>query len=151
MLAPVASINTTPLSTGTVFIHESVMLPASLKIETSLYSKDWRVVTTDQKSLGDRIDAAGWNFFFTVGKLEESALGALNPKTLGKAMRRILRQVQDLHFNAVEIGKIQTHSALGLVRYISISAHARHIQRSEQLENEQQRKTTQAQSAWAIG
>lgn len=152
MLAPIASTNTTLLSSGAVFIHDSLMLPASLTIESSQFAKDWHVVTTDsRKFLGERIDAAGWNFFFTVGKLEGLALGALNPKTLEKAIRRILRQVQDLHFNAAEIGKIQTHRAFGLIRYISVSAHARHIQRSEQLDNDQQRKATQDRSAWAIG
>jgi hypothetical protein len=147
MLPPAATTNSPLLSAGTVLIHESVMLPESLIIDTSLYSKNWRIVTTDQRALGPRIDAAGWNFFFTVGKLEGSALGALNSRTLSRALRRVLRQVQDLHFNAVEIGKIQTHNALGFVRYISISAHARHIQQSEQLDNDQQRKTAQSQSA----
>jgi hypothetical protein len=151
MLAPAATTNATLLSTGTVLVHESLILPESLLIDSSAYSKNWRVVTTGQKALGSRIEAVGWNFFFTVGKLEGSAFGALTPMNLGRAVRRILRQVQDLHFNAVEIGKIQTHSALGFVRYISISAHARHIQKSEQLDNAQQRKTAQSQSAWAIG
>ncbi|HWR15434.1 MAG TPA: hypothetical protein VN577_11445 [Terriglobales bacterium] len=147
MLSP----NTIVVAPGTVLIHASVMLLASLKIETSLYSKSWRLITTDQETLSGSIAAAGWNFFFTVLKLEGLAFGTLAPKTLDRALRRILRQVQDMHFNAVEIVKVETHKALGLVPYIGISAHARHIQRSEQLENDEQRKTAQAQSAWAIG
>lgn len=151
MLTAAPGTEATLLSPGTVLIHESVMLPESITIESSTYSKNWRVVATDPRTLGPRIDAAGWNFFFTVGKLEGSAFGSLNPTNLGRALRRILRQVQDLHFNAVEIGKVQAHNALGFIPYVSISAHARHIQQSEQLDNDQQRKIAQAQSAWAIG
>jgi len=141
----------TLLSSGTILVHESLILPKSLSIETSKFSKDWRVITTDRKALDTRISSAGWNFFFTVGKLESSAFGAMTPASIRRGLRSILRQVQDLHFNAVEIGEIQSHHTFGLIRWISVSAYARHIQRSEQLENDQERKTAQSQSAWAMG
>jgi hypothetical protein len=115
------------------------------------YSKGWRVVTTGDEPLGSTIRAAGWNFFFTVCRREGSALGTLKPETLERAVRRILRKVQELYFNAVEIDKIEHHKALGLVPYVSVSAHARHIQQSAELENDERRKTAQVQSAWAIG
>lgn len=127
------------------------MLPKSLKIDTSIYSDDWRVVTTAERALDQTIVAAGWNFFFTVGKLEGTAFGALNPTNLRRALRGILREVRERHFNAVQITGIQSRKVAGLIRYITISAHARHIQRSEQLDNDQQRKIAQTQSAWAVG
>src|ERR1700755_358317 len=103
MLAPDARTATTELSTGTVLIQEGLLLPESLDIETSAYSHGWRVVSTASRTLDARIVAAHWNFFFTVGKLEGSALGRLKPMNLRTALRRILRQVQELNFNAVEI------------------------------------------------
>jgi len=127
------------------------MLPERLKIDTSIYSKDWRVVTTGERALAQTIEAAGWNFFFTVGKLEGMAFGALSPNTVRRALRSILRQVEEQHFNAVQITGIAERKAMGLIRYITISAHARHLQRSEQLDTDQVRKTQQTQSAWAVG
>lgn len=135
MLVPAAAPNTSLLSAGTLLIQESVVLPESLKIETSIYSSEWRIVITDQPALDAKIAAAGWHFFFIVGTLEGSAFGRVSPMNLDKALRRILRQVQELHFNAVEIAWIKSHCALGLIPYISISAHARNLQRSEQLDS----------------
>ena len=146
-----ANTNTALLTAGTVLIHESVLLPESLKIETSIYANDWRVITTDHQTLEHRIGMAGWNFFFTVSKLEASALGSLTPANLRRAVLGILRQVQDRHFNAVEIGNIRTREAFGFIPSISVSANARHVQKNAQLDTDQQRKLAQAQSAWAIG
>ena len=146
-----ANTNTTLLSAGTILVHESVLLPKSLKVETSLYANNWRVITTDRQTLEHRIGIAGWNFFFTIGQLEASAFGSLTPPNLRRAVLGILRQVQDLHFNAVEIKGIRSRRTFGMIRSISVSANARHIQKSEQLDTDQQRKLAQAQSAWAIG
>jgi len=139
------------LSNETVFLQEGLMLPESMRIETSDYSPGWRQVTLDRQLLDATIAAAGWHFFFTAGKLEGTALGALNPVNLRRAMRSILRQVKERNFNAVQITGIKSHKAFGLVRYVGISAHARHIQRSVQLDNDRQRKTAQEQSSWAVG
>lgn len=151
MLPPAESTNIMLLSAGTLLIQESMMLPDALKIETSTYSHDWRVVTTEQKTLLARIGAAGWNFFFMVGKLKGTAFGTPTPANVRQAMGGLLRQVKDLHFNAVEIIGIRSSKAFGLVQYITISAHARHIQRSEQLETDERRKAAQDKAAWAIG
>lgn len=146
-----ANTNTTLLSAGTVLLHESVLLPESLKVETSVYANNWRVMTTDRQTFEHRIAIAGWNFFFTVGNLEASAFGRLTPPNLRRAVLGILRQVQDGHFNAVEIAEIRSRKALGMIRTVSVSANARHIQKSEQLDTDEQRELAQAQSAWAIG
>lgn len=151
MREPAANTNTTLLSAGTVLIHESVLLPESLKVETSIYANNWRVITTDRQTLEHRVIISGWNFFFTVSKLEASAFGSLNPANLRRAVLGILRQVQDRHFNTVEIAEIRSRKTFGLIRSISVAAYARHIQKSEQLDTDQQRRTAQAQSAWAIG
>ena len=150
-MTPATNTHTELLAAGTVLIREDIILPGSLKVEMSPYSRGWRVVTVGPEPLGRTIQATGWNFFFTVCKLEGFALGTRKPETLDRAMRRILRKLQELHFNAVEIDTIEDRKALGLVTYISIAAHARHIQRSEQLESDEQRKTAQLQSGWAAG
>ena len=150
MQIPTTLTNPMLLSTETVFVQEGLMLPESMCIETSVYSPGWRQVTSDRKLLETTIAAAGWHFFFTVGKLEGSAFGALNSRNLGRALRSILRQVKERHFNAVQITAMKSRKAFGLVRYITVSAHARHIQGSVQLDSDQQRKTSQEQSIWAV-
>jgi len=149
MPAPDTRSNPASLSAGTVFVQKSMILPEPLKIETSAYSPAWQVVTSDQRLLDAQIGAAGWNFFFTVGKLEGSAFGALTAANSRRAMRGILRQVQERHFNAVQITEITSRKMFGFIPYVGISAHARHIQRSEQLATNQERKRAQDQSAWA--
>jgi hypothetical protein len=150
MLGPAARTNSALLSSGAVLIQDSMMLPDVLKIETSIYSHDWRVVNALEGVLETKIRAVGWNFFFMAGKMKSSAFGALTPSTLRRALKGIFRRVQQQHFNAVEITQIQSRRAIGLIRYITVSAHARHIQRSEQLDGEQQRQIAQAQADWAV-
>ena len=151
MQSPATKTDTGLLSEGTLFIQEGMMLPSTMRIATSSYSHEWRVVTTDQRTVDADIAAAGWNFFFTAGKLEGTAFGRLNSLNLRRAMRRILRQVKERNFNAVQITGIRSRKAFGLIRCLRISAHARHIQKSVQLDNEQLRKIAQEQSTWAIG
>jgi len=151
MQAPEDVINPMILSAETVFVQEGLMLPESVRIESSVYSPGWRQVTTERRLLDATISAAGWHFFFTVGKLEGSAFGALNPANLRRAMLSILRQVKERNFNAVQITGIKSRKAFGLVRYIGVSAHARHIQKSVQLDNDQERRIAHEQSSWAIG
>ena len=151
MQTPSALTDPMLLSTETVFVQEGLMLPESMVVETSVHSPGWRQVTTDRQLLETTIAAAGWHFFFTVGKLEGTAFGALNPDNLGRALHSILRQVKERHFNAVQITGMKSRKAFGLIRYIRVSAHARHIQRSEQLDSDPQRTTAQEQSIWAVG
>jgi hypothetical protein len=151
MQAPAERTDPMLLSSETVFVQEGLMLPESMCIETSVYSPGWRQVTTDRQLLDATIAAAGWHFFFTVGKMEGSAFGALTSLNLRRAMRSILRHVKEQNFNAVQITAIKSRKAFGLIRYIGVSAHARHIQKSVQLDNDQQRKIAREQSAWAVG
>jgi hypothetical protein len=151
MQTPSALTNPMLLSTETVFVQEGLIWPESVRIETLAYSPGWRQVTTDRQLLETTIAAAGWHFFFAVGKLEGTAFGALNPVNLRQAMHSILRQVKERHFNAVQITGMKSRKAFGLIRFIAVSAHARHIQRSVQLDNDQQRETAQEQSIWAVG
>ncbi|HLH07160.1 MAG TPA: hypothetical protein VKW78_07980 [Terriglobales bacterium] len=151
MTSPPIKTDASLFSEGTVFIQEGVMLPDAMRIDTASYSRGWQVVTNDQRTFDASIAAAGWNFFFTVGKLEGIAFGRLNSLNLSRAMRRILRQVKERNFNAVQITGIKIFKALGLIRYVRISAHARHLQKSSQLDTDQQRKIAQEQSAWAVG
>jgi hypothetical protein len=150
MLAPKTRKTARLLTTSTVLIRDGVILPETLGLDFDTYGYNWRVVTTRPELLDAKITAAGWNFFFTVGKLEASALGSLTPPTLGRALRRILRQVHELHFNAVQITAIHSRHWFGIPS-IRIAAHARHIQKGEQLATDQQRKTAQDQSTWAVG
>jgi hypothetical protein len=151
MQSPPTKADTALPCIGAVFMQEGLILPENMQMETSSYSPEWRIVTTDQRDFDASIAAAGWNFFFTVGKLKGTAFGRLNSPNLRLAMRRILRQVKERNFNAVQITGIKSHKILGLFRYIGVSAHARHIQKSSQLDTDQQRKIAREQSAWAVG
>jgi hypothetical protein len=150
MLAPEIRKTARFLTISTVLVRDGVILPESLGRDLETYAYCWRVVTATPAVLDAKITAAGWNFFFTVGKLEAGAFGRLTPTSLGRALRRILRQVQVVHFNAVQITGIESRHWFGIPS-IKISAHARHIQKGEQLATDQQRKTAQDQSTWAVG
>lgn len=140
---------TTYVQVGTVMIREGFLLPHPLRIETESYSKCWRrLKVTNSLELGESIHGAGWNYFFNAAQIKATYLGWRPGKGADRAFARILLEVRKLSLNSVEITEISRRRFLG-IPYTAISAHGRHIQQSQLLQAESERRRLQAQLDWA--
>jgi hypothetical protein len=118
---------------GTILIEGGALLPDSLRFESEPYWKGWRLVKNlDGYGLERKIREAGWNFFYIAGEINKSVLGFNVEKATHRAIKRVLANLKSEKFNSLEITHVATERFLGL-RYVTISAHPRHIQESMSL------------------
>jgi hypothetical protein len=115
---------------GTILIQEGVLLPDSLRFDSEPYWKGWRVVRNlDGYGLERRIREAGWNFFYMAVEINKSVFGFDVGKATDRAVKRVLANLKTEKFNSLEITDVAAVRFLGL-RYVTVSAHPRHIQES---------------------
>lgn len=120
-------------------------------VESEPYSRNWKVVKAlDGFALDRKIHAAGWNLFFMATEVKAMFFGAVGPKKIQKAVKRILGKVRKQDFNCLEVTGIVTRRFLG-VPYAIVTAHSRHIQQSCVLDGIKERQTSQREAEWAAG
>lgn len=110
---------------GAVLVEGNTFLPDSLWLESDSNGGGWSRVRNhpDGGQLGKALAAAGWSFFFMAGGIRKISFG------LDGAMKRLIEAVKLQKCNCLEIDNVGAHSFLGM-QYVSVSAHARHIQKS---------------------
>jgi len=114
-------------------------------------SGKWSMVKAlDSFALDHKIHAAGWNFFFMADEVKVMFFGVSGEKKILNALQRILRKVQIMHFNGLEITDIAPRHFLG-VPYVTVSAHSRHLQQSCYLDGLEARQTSENNAEWATG
>ncbi|HEX2713020.1 MAG TPA: hypothetical protein VHM88_12545 [Candidatus Acidoferrales bacterium] len=114
--------------TKTIFIKEGTPLPATLSIESDVFLPGWRVVQNlDRDALARRIESSNWNFFYLAGELRATVLGRDRSGTLRRAVKCVLGKQEGQKFNSLEITKAVSKRFLG-IPFVSVTAHARHIQ-----------------------
>jgi hypothetical protein len=119
---------------GTIFLREGTPLPEALRLESEPYLPGWRPLK-DVTVLGlDRkLREAGWNFFSLAGDSNASVFGIGEEKTLRRAVERLLSNHSFKNFNVLEITRVSSGVSKRFmgVTCITLSAHSRHIQKSE--------------------
>jgi squalene cyclase len=121
------------IKAGTILIAEGALLPESLLLESEPYAYGWRLVKNlDSNGLDQIISQAGWNFFYIAGVIETNAFGSDENKTTRKAIKQVIANLKSKNFNCLEIKRVVAMRSLGLP-YMSVSAHSRHIQKSQAL------------------
>ncbi len=114
---------------GTVFIEEGTTLPDSLKFESESYSSGWRSVKNlNGYGLDREIRNVGWTFF-NLAEIKTSVFGFDRAKAAHRALNLALAKVKSENFNSLEISQVAEKRFLGLP-YVTVCAHARHIQES---------------------
>ncbi len=120
------------IKTGTILIKEGSILPGSLRFESEPYSNGWRSVKDlDGYGLDRKIREAGWTFFYMAGEVNAMVVGFDVEKTTRRAIKRMAAKLKSdkFNFNSLEITQVAAKRFLGL-RYVTVSAHQRHIQES---------------------
>jgi len=87
---------------------------------------------------------------FLPGELKATSIGYSQAAMLKSAVKKLLAEVRGLDCNCAEIATITRSRFLG-IPYLTVRAHARHIQQSYELNGRAERKRQQRAIDWARG
>jgi hypothetical protein len=136
---------------GSILMHECLGMTQFLGLESEPCSGNWSMLTAqDNFALDRKIHAAGWNFFFMAAEVKVMFFGSVGAVKIQNALKRILEKVKRQQFNGLEVTAIVAKRFLG-VRYVTVSAHSRHMQQSCFLDSMEARQTSKNNSEWAAG
>jgi hypothetical protein len=142
---------TSTVQAGTILIDDEPRLAPVIVLTSELYSGSWRVLNgLDGFALDSEIHAAGWNFFFIAAELRGVFFGAIKPRKVRDALKRIPGRVRSQNFNCIEVTGIVAKRFLG-IPYVAVSAHSRHIQQSCQLDDIDRRRAGRRDAERASG
>jgi hypothetical protein len=111
-----------------ILFKEDAVLPPNVSIASEAFLPGWRVASSiDRYALARKIEGAKWNFFYLDGEIKATVLGRDRSGTLRRAVNRILAKPEGLRFNSLEIKKVASRWFFG-IPFLSVTAHARHIQ-----------------------
>ena len=118
------------ISPGSILVERNTLLPESLGLESGLTESGWARVTDNpnRHQLEQKLASAGWTFFLMAGRIKTTAFGFERPRMIQTALKRLIAIVKLQKCNCLEIDDIAMHKFLGMP-YVSVSAHARHIQK----------------------
>jgi hypothetical protein len=119
---------TDTLPRGTLLIDEKEDLPKFLLLQKESNSSGWSTVANPRSGFDQEIQAAGWTLFFMAAELKATVFGFDRQKTLITACKRLIADAKTQHCNSIEITQVTDKSFLKMP-YVSVSAHARHLQR----------------------
>ena len=123
-----------PLKIGAVLLQNGTFIPDSVWAERETFCPGWEAITNlDGDSLDRQIRDATWNFMFVGGALQATSWGSWSGTSVRCAAIRVLEKTRTKSFNAFEITGIYGRRFLGF-RYVVVSGHARHVQKSTVLQ-----------------
>jgi len=128
-------------------LQDGAFIPDSVQALRETFCPGWQAITNlTAKDLDRQIRDENWNFMFMAGALDGTSGGSWNDIAVHCAAIRVLRKAKLAKFNGFEITGIHKHKFLGL-RYVTVTGHSRHIQRSGVLQKIAERIQQAAQSA----
>jgi hypothetical protein len=118
------------ISPGTILMAKDTPRPQCFQLEEDPYPNAWMSVKHNLTSyeLEQELATAGWTFFYMAKAIRTTAFGFDRARMVHAALKRVITNVRHQKCNSLEIDDVGTHSFLG-IRYVRVSAHARHIQR----------------------
>jgi hypothetical protein len=116
------------IAAGTLWIEDGIRLPNSLSLQNQPHANGWTEVDGARAAFEKEIHEAGWTFFFMAGEIKSTVFGFDRQKNLRNALRRLATQAKSHNCNGIEITQV-TGKSFFKVPYVSVSAHARHLQK----------------------
>jgi hypothetical protein len=120
---------TDAITAGSILVEDGTPLPKSLLLRSESDSNGWIAVKDSPGKFDRTVQEEGWTFFFMAGDIRTSVFGFDRQRALRTALKRLITNVKSLHCNSIEITRVVGKSFLS-VPYVSVSAHARHLQKS---------------------
>jgi hypothetical protein len=126
------------IQAGTVLVQHSVLLN-SLGTKADIYSDQWCSLNTQESAeLDGKIRAMGWNLFFMAEELRTMVPAWGGEKSIRTGVKRLLARTRAQQFNCMQLSNILRERFLG-IPFVSVTAHARHLQKGAQMESLAQR------------
>ena len=113
---------------GSILLDGGARLPNSRLLHRRPDSNGWTALNGGRSAFETEIREAGWTFFFLAGEITSTVFGFDKQKALRTALRRLIARVNTHNCNGIEIAQVIEKTFLK-VPYVSISAHARHLQK----------------------
>jgi hypothetical protein len=136
---------------GAILMKDWPGMKKLVGLESEPYSGEWTLLRAlDVCALDRKIHAAGWNFFFMATEVKVMFFGSVGATKIQNALKRMVKKVQEQHFNSLEVTAIVTRHFLG-VPYVTVSAHSRHMQQNWCLDTSVGRQSLQRDAEWARG
>ncbi len=126
------------IQAGTMLVQQSALLH-SLGTQGEIYSDQWCSLGAHESAGLDRkLRDAGWNLFFMADELRTLVPPWGGEKTLRAGVKRLLARTSARQFNCMQLSNILRERFLG-IPFVSVVAHARHVQQGCQIDNFAQR------------
>jgi hypothetical protein len=123
------------IEAGSILIEGSALVPDYWLPPGEPYTNGWVCVgKRDRPELEASIHEAGWTFFCLAGEIKAAACGFDKQRMARKAVKRLIAGLKARRLNCLEITRVTPSSWLG-VPYVTVTAHARHIQEHMVLPN----------------
>jgi hypothetical protein len=136
---------------GAILMKDWPGMKKLVGLESEPYSGEWTLLRAlDVCALDRKIHAAGWNFFFMATEVKVMFFGSVGATKIQNALKRMVKKVQEQHFNSLEVTAIVTRHFLG-VPYVTVFAHSRHMQQNWCLDTSVGRQSLQRDAEWARG
>jgi hypothetical protein len=118
------------LTPGNLFMERDVPRPKCFHVQDDSYRTGWLAVKYDLSpyEIDKELSSRGWTFFYMANVIRKSAMGFDRDKGTAAALKRVMASVREDGCNSLQIQAVEMHSYLG-IPYVSVSAHARHIQK----------------------
>lgn len=130
-----------------MFLQRDISLPQALELETSAYSRDWKIVNgLDSYSLGAKMRGIGWRLIFVAGHVEVIQFGWDRQSGARRGAKRMLKRVRALQFNCMELAGVLRKRFLG-IPYMVVSGDTYQVQKNMELESREERSQAQARAA----
>lgn len=120
--------NVMSFESGTIFLESGTLTPASLVLRCDSFMSGWEVVDNCPSEIETQMADEGWTFFFLAGEMRATIFGLDAEKTLATGLRRLAGMTKALRCNSFEIAHVTHQVFLGVSR-VSLSCHARHLQK----------------------
>ncbi len=132
-----SSISNT-IQSGTILVQQSTLL-RSVGMQGENYSDQWSSLGTNESAgLDQKLRNAGWNFFFLADELRTVVPPWGGEETLRAGVKRLLARTGAQQFNCMQVSNILRERFLG-IPFVSVVAHARHVQQGNRMESFEQR------------
>lgn len=126
------------IQSGTILVDTSA-LQRSLGETGEIYSDHWLYLGTKEGvNLHQRLRAAGWNLFFMAEELRTLVTVWGGEKSMRSGIKRLLARASAQRYNCVQLSNVRREHFLG-IPYLSVVAHARHLQKGSQIDSFEQR------------
>ena len=116
------------ITAGDILIEEGTHLPNSRLFLGKPDSNGWTALNGTRSAFETEVRDAGWTFFFMAGHIQTSVFGFDKQKTIRTALKRLIANAKSHNCNGIEITQVIAKTFLK-VPYVSVSAHARHLQK----------------------